>query len=46
MNLHVALVCVDSVEQSFWCHPFHWQTPLQRPGDGELHTVFNFTVTL
>lgn len=22
-------MCVDSVKQGFWCHPFHWQTSLK-----------------
>lgn len=29
VNSHVALVCVDSVEQSLRCHPFNGQTTLK-----------------
>lgn len=29
LNLHVALVCVHSVKQGFWCHPLHRQPSLQ-----------------
>lgn len=29
VNSHIALVCVDPVEQSLWCHPFNGQTTLK-----------------
>lgn len=29
-NSHIALVCVDPVEKSFWSHPFHRQTTLKQ----------------
>lgn len=51
-DLHVALVCVDSVKQSLWCHPLHRQPSLQgrhgnirAPPSPQLSCSFSFDHT-
>lgn len=39
LNLHVTLVCVDSVKQGFWCHPLYRQSSLQS-GHGNVRAPF------